>query len=694
MKTHFYSFYCLLMGFCLLAGGMLPVNAAHLVGGELTYECLGGNLFRINLTIYRDCFSSGAAFDNPAYITIFNSSGAVVQNISLFNPVVTQLPITTDGLCIETVPNVCVEEGFYQTTATLPPITGGYRIVYQRCCRNNTIVNIVNPGSTGSTYVANVPQSALSPCNNNSPVFTNFPPIAICANSPLVFDHSATDADGDSLVYTICEPLSGANTIDPQPTIASTPPYTPISWLAPYNASNQLGGTPIINIDPVTGLLTASPNQIGQYVVGVCVSEYRNGVLLSTNLRDFQFNVTNCAVVLAQANAAAAGTDIFICSGASVELVGNAFGGSVYQWSPATGLSNPNILNPIASPTQTITYTLTVINPAVNCQDTDQVTVYVTNTLQATVSPDVAICLGESAQLVADATDGTVYLWFPFDGLDNPNIPNPIATPAQTTTYTVFVSNDLGCADQKSVTVTVNTASAQVSVADIAFCPGESGTLATSSGSYTSYLWNNGSTQPQISVSEPGAYSVTVTDAQNGCTASASASATVSLYSLPQPAITGNLTFFTGQTITLQADTAYAAYIWSNGATQPAITVNTTGNYSLTVTNAQGCKGSATVAVTEEPVAPFAIPSAFSPNADGVNDRFMIITPPDNISALQLFVFNRWGQQVFYSNALNQPWNGTFEGADCEMGVYVYYGSVTLKNGQVAPFQGNVTLIR
>lgn len=753
--------------FSILAFVPKKANAAHLVGGELTYECIGGNQFRITLVIYRDCYCTACAeFDNPAYITIFNSSGDIVQSVDMFSPVITQLPITTDGLCIETVPDVCVEEGFYQTNVNLPFLAGGYQIVYQRCCRNNTIVNIVNPGGTGSTYVANVPQSALNPCNNSSPVFNNFPPIAICANSPLVFDHSATDADGDSLVYTICNPFSGATNLDPQPLNASDPPYTPITFLAPYTATDQLGGTPVMSIDPVTGLLNAFPNQIGQFVVGVCVHEYRDGVLLSTNLRDFQFNVTNCAVVLAQANSSA-GADITMCLGASIMLEGAAFNGTVYQWSPATGLSNPNILNPIASPTQTTTYTLTVINPIVNCQDSDEVTIFVTQTVTATAAPVAPVCQGESVQLEVNSTNGNIFLWFPFDGLDDPTSPTPVASPSQTTTYIVSVSNDDGCSVQVSVTVevisvtsqvlvpdavicadgvatlatdssydtylwsngattpsinvsspgnygvtvsqmvngcqafatatanvTLTTVSTIVNLPDVAICPDASFLLSPTDGNYASYLWSDGSIAPSVNVSTPGIYSVTVTEIIGGCVATATDAATVSLLTPPTPSITGDLRFFTGFSTTLQSDSNYTAYQWSNGAVSPGITVSEPGSYGLTVTDANGCKGIVTVVVAEDPVAPYAIPSAFSPNADGRNDAFMVITPPENITAVSLYVYNRWGEKVFSSNSLTAPWNGAFKGEDCPIGVYVYYGTVTLVSGKVEEFKGNVTLIR
>ncbi|OWY24832.1 T9SS C-terminal target domain-containing protein [Sphingobacteriales bacterium UPWRP_1] len=470
--------------FALLALGQ-RAHAAHLVGGELTYECLGGDVYSINLTIYRDCNCvSCADFDNPAYITVFNSSGFVVQSLNMFDPVVVELPVSTEGLCLETGPDVCVERGFYQTTATLPPIPGGYQIVYQRCCRNNTIVNIIDPGGTGSTYVANLPESEFGACNNTSPVFNNFPPIVVCANSPLVVDNSAFDADGDSLVYSICEPFSGASVADPQPLTASPPPYTPISWLFPYSGADQLGGDPVMSIDPVTGEFTAFPSSTGQYVVGICVSEYRNGVLLSTNLRDFQFNVTECQIVLAQAGITTGSQTI--CPGQSVQLEGSAFGGNIIEWSPAASLDDAGILNPIATPTQTTTYTLTVINPFVGCEDSDQITIFVAGEVFADAGPDVEFCPGDAIQLGGGGTVGATFSWEPANGLSDPNSANPVAFPAQTTTYTLTVVDAEGvciATDEVTLTLGSNANPGTMPEGPVAVCAGDATNVSSSGAS-------------------------------------------------------------------------------------------------------------------------------------------------------------------------------------------------------------------
>lgn len=458
-------------------------KAAHLIGGELTYTCLGGNQFAINLLIYRDCYCvSCAEFDNPAYVTIFNSSGGVVQNVSMFSPFIEQLSIDTEGLCLENAPDVCVERGSYTTTVSLPLIPGGYQIVHQRCCRNNTIVNILDPGGTGSTYVANLPESVLGSCSNSSPVYNNYPPIVVCANSPLVVNSSATDPDGDVLVYSICEPFTGASTLAPQPVTASSPPYSNVSWLSPYSGANQLGGSPVMAIDPNTGILTAFPTQVGQYVVGICVSEYRDGVLLSTNLRDFQFNVTECEVVLAQADVAS-GSSTTICPGESVQLIGSAFGGDMIMWSPGAGLSSTNILNPIATPTQTTTYTLTVINPFVGCEDSATITIFVADEVAADAGNDVEFCPGDAVQLGGSGTVGTTFVWFPETGLSDPNSPNPIAFPTETITYTLTVTDETGnciATDEVTLTLGSNANPGNMPTDTQILCAGESSNVSAS----------------------------------------------------------------------------------------------------------------------------------------------------------------------------------------------------------------------
>ncbi len=303
--------------------------ATHIVGGELNYICKGNNTYEIHLRVYRDCNPGNAAFDANAAIGIFDVNNNLLQTLSIPKPPVVKLPysVAQADVCVKYPSNVCVELAEYITTVVLPPRVGGYQLAYQRCCRNVTISNLNNPGSTGSTYYATIPDQTIASCNSN-PVFWTWPPLFVCANSPISYDHSAIDKEGDSIAYTLCTPFTGATGSQSMPKPPNSPPYSSVTYRSGYSSSNPLGGSFPLTIDPVTGQLTGTPSTIGQFVVGICAEEYRNGVLISVTKRDFQFNVINCvpditvSAPLAKVN----------CGSKKVIFTNQSTGGSSYFW--------------------------------------------------------------------------------------------------------------------------------------------------------------------------------------------------------------------------------------------------------------------------------------------------------------------------------------------------------------------------
>ena len=499
----------------LLSAISIESFATHIVGGTLTYEYLGGNQYRIHLTVYRDCFGGQAPFDDPAVVGVFDINNNLITTVPMTLGTITQIPGTINNPCTTAPTNVCTEVTTYTDVVTLPPIAGGYQMAYQRCCRNAVIQNIQTPGDVGSTFYTQIP-NATQVGNNSSARFTNLPPLYLCSGLQFVFDHSATDPDGDQLVYSLCTPHDGldANTPGGNNFTPDPPPYGYVTWTNPYNLNDMMGGTQPLTINPNTGQLIVTPNTIGTFVVGVCVSEVRNGVIINTVQRDFQFTVANCNVqvissfftpniqcgnfvqftnnsqgatnyswnfgdggtsnqqapnhtygnigsyvvtlvasdnqtgcadtsilnlTLIDTLTATASGDAAICLGDGVQL--NASGGISYTWTPITGLSDPNIANPIATPLVTTTYYVTVVDSA-GCSGVDSVTVTINPPPVIDVGPDTAICAGQCVQLAASG--GLTFLWSPSTGLDDPNIANPLACPSQTTTYTVTVSGPSG----------------------------------------------------------------------------------------------------------------------------------------------------------------------------------------------------------------------------------------------------------
>lgn len=292
---------------------LFRANATHIVGAQLYYECLNAstNQYQLTLKFYRDCLNGQANFDDPITLFIFQgTSGALYQTVDIPVPFNTpQVQPTNWGPCVSVPPAVCVEEGIYQTTITLPPLAGGYNLGWARCCRNYAITNLNDPQVEGVTFLAHIPDPGLATCNS-MPTFDNTPPFFFCQNQTFTFDYSATDPDGDSLVYFLTNPYTGTNfnglgagnpnfggnnpVVSPGGNPMGPPPYQNVVFAAGYSFINPFGPGSTINLDSQTGLLTVTPAQLGIFVVAVSVFEYRNGVLLSENKQDLQIHVLNC----------------------------------------------------------------------------------------------------------------------------------------------------------------------------------------------------------------------------------------------------------------------------------------------------------------------------------------------------------------------------------------------------------------
>lgn len=214
-----------------------------------------------------------------------------------------------------------------------------------------------------------------------------------------------------------------------------------------------------------------------------------------------------------------AGADTMVCHGDTILL--NASGGVSYSWSPATGLSSSTINNPSAIITGNITYSVTVTDVN-HCTNTDSIYFEVVPPLISTIGHDTIICVGSVAQLTAGG--GTSYSWSPAEALSDANSATPVATPSQTTLYTVIVSDDLCYEDTLQVLVSLSTPF--INAGNDASVVSGSPYQLNATGSNGSFSWSPSTylscancpdpvATPQTSIT----YTVTVTDSI-GCVAS------------------------------------------------------------------------------------------------------------------------------------------------------------------------------
>jgi gliding motility-associated-like protein len=297
--------------------------------------------------------------------------------------------------------------------------------------------------------------------------------------------------------------------------------------------------------------------------------------------------------------------DTSICLNGAAQL--NVSGGQNYAWSPSVYLNNPNISNPVAQITQSTRFYVAG-KDLNNCNVLDSVMV---NIIQPPVfqapSPET-ICKGQSVVLKSANDTKNIYAWTPSSFLNDPNAPQPIATPDQTTTYNLNISDPV-CVQYDSsfnVLVTVNDAPVVVaSKSNDINCSNLTSHLSASGAE--SYSWLPGT-------------------------------------NLDDPSIDAPIASLTATTQFIVKGTA------ANGC------------YAF---------DSVTVYVTETGQNAFSVPNAFTPNNDGINDCFGIRNW-GSVTLQDFSIYNRWGQRVFQTKNPSECWDGTFQGQKQDSGGFVY----------------------
>ena len=368
------------------------------------------------------------------------------------------------------------------------------------------------------------------------------------------------------------------------------------------------------------------------------------------------------------------GNDTAVCPITSIVLNPGA-GFSSYQWQNlSTGQTY--------TATTVGNYFVTVTNNF-GCVASDTIHITPAPPLPLHVANDTTVCTG--TQVTFTAPNGySAYLW-------NNGSTNLSYVAPGVGSYSIIVTNNLGCQGFDTVAVS-NFVTVQPHIGnDTSVCPGESVTF-TIAAPFTNYLWQNNSTANNFSATNVGSYFVHCLDL-NGCITGDTA-AILSFHPVPPSNAVADSVVCGNIILTMQAPAGFT-YLWSDGSTNQTIDINTSGQYSVLLTNNFGCTSNSVFNIGLNCPAQLAMPNAFTPDGDGLNDLFL--PRYSKIGSYHIYIYNRWGQLLYETDKLYQGWDGTYQGVKCQTGVYVGMAEYSTNDDQsdikrVA--KGNVTLLR
>lgn len=712
------------------------VYATHIFGGELLYTHDTGDTYHIALTLYGDC--SGKSFSYLAGSTpiIF------IKNGSLLTDSVTLLPepgtgIEVSPVCSGELKNTSCHGGklpgvtkyVYSANYTLRSKSANWQFIFAGAMgtstaagRSTAITNIDNFTTNTLVYLVATLNNKIAP--NNSPQYTTIPTPFYCLNVMQQYNQGCSDADGDSLAYTLTPGLDNG---------VSVHYIYPYTYLEPLSADT-------FSFNKLNGQMTFLPNITQDALIVTKVNEYRNGVIVGSSMREMTFIIlNNCnttpptATVTNVAGGYNRGNTITICEG-TPDLSFNIFAsdsvGDTIIASPnnvpATStliVGNNNTPNPVLSfswntsslpvglynfyvtyknehcpisSSQTIAYTIIVVPPYTISHEVLYPTQCIHKALVQFNVYDGAI----PRLLTLQQGGKTIKTYKDSSGVVRDSI--------AAGNYTLLVSSlNSTCVVSYSFSIVDSGKLPDPYTSPIAYCRYDSAMpLLLNFENGSTVQWYNAEYQPITaaptpSTSLPGIYTWYVSEHYNVCDILFD-TVKVTVNDLPHINILNQKsTVCLGDKIILEA-TGGIKYTWKstsnkivtdNSGTIFSLALDTV-TYTVIATDKNNCTDSATsVYANIEPCCLFSYPNAFTPNGDGHNDRFRIVTY-GNMESYELSIFNRWGQRVFISANPSLGWDGTYHDQPCEIGSYFYLLRAKCLTGHYEEQKGDITLIR
>ena len=614
-------------------------SATHLMGGEITYTHVAGDTYEVTLKVYRDC--SGANLGNSFNVSFASSCVATLNvNFPLIQTIeVSQLCPTSIGSSTCGTGSLPGTEMFvYRQTVTMIPCVD-WQIYWSSGNRNPAITNLVNPNSS-NIFIMTTLNNVVG-AQNNSPQYLTIPTPYLCANQLMIFNHGASDADGDSLYYSFSNPYTTPG-----------PPGTPMSFTAGYTLLEPMLTTAGMNLDQETGEMCFTPSQAQVSVVSVLVQEFRNNILIGTQIREMQVVVDgSCTNQSPIAGGVAPGcgqvggmvitvqgpfvtqvdsNSIIMCpddslcfevnfsdpDGDNITITSNvatAIPGATFT---VVGNGTPNAIATFCWVPTSLDFGLNVF--AIQAQDDAcPISAISTFTYDITVNErpyageDQFICASALDTVQLLATGGLIYTWSVLSGdtdlthLTCLTCDNPGVFPDSTTTYLLTSTGTILCSNTDTITIFVGLVPKPI-ISDTSYCIGDTVFIDAGIGfggmPYDSLLWGGTviDTGQVLGVFQQGNYYTIAW--QGGCGIS-SDTITVTENPLPVPIIStpsGIFHYCINDSITLTVQTGFDSYLWS---ISPNDTTNTiiagSGTSFITVIDTNGCIGTSSQLVTQ-----------------------------------------------------------------------------------------------
>lgn len=707
------------------------VLADHIIGSEMHYTCLGEGadpekrIYIVDYIVYSKC--GEGYFGDPMPILFgFNE---IFQEIEFEHLGNFEIP-TTNYSCLAVPFGSCYQQVIFSTEIELDLVESDYLFVRYDCCRVETLSNVEPTALMGSTQYVTISPVAQENCNS-SPTFNEIHPTSICNNSFFEISQAATDLDQDQLIYELCAPLMDPDFDD----FFSFPPYPSVPFIFPeYGPLHPLGQY-VLNLDSNTGTLSGTPNQLGSYLVGICVSEFRNGQYLSTTRRDIQLNVVPCELaVVANIEADEITPDntyiINSCNNQSPTFVnlstqeenitnliwsfdmGNEIETST-EWSPTIHFEEPGSYqgNLILNPNGECTDTLDFVNVVA-----DVVPEFIADYDTCTSGP---IQFSNSSFSVG--SELTVFEWSFGDGtFSNDFSPEKVYEGPGEFEINLKVIDEFNCMD--SITEFINWQPVPTTiimspetVANCAPLTTIFNNMSWPFDSSYSITWDFGDGSVISNIMNPsheflqeGIYDIAISiESPIGCYVDTVFQELITVGAAP----IANFNF-TPSTLT-QFDSTIELIDLSENAVNwrwyfdehdslwiqnPAFTFADTGLHTikLIIEDLYGCSDTLIQIVDVLSEVTYFLPNAFSPNGDGVNDVFSGKGIISEMLEFELSIFDRWGGLLFYTNDPEFEWNGYQHqnGKIVGKGVYVYQLNYLTSRGQRFQDRGFINLIR